>query len=71
MKKLQLSTKFPKYLLYIRKIWLRIGLIKPNIVLAMLMLKIYFGYTRIRRNVTSIIRINKEFVNVEGRYSKD
>ena len=39
--------------------------------LAMLTLKIYLGYTRVRRNITNIICINKEFVIIEGGYSND
>ena len=44
LRKLQLSTRFPKELLYARKSWLGVGLLALETVLAMLKLKVCIGY---------------------------
>ena len=44
LRKLQLSTRFPKELLYIQKLRLRVGLLAPETVLVILKLKVHIGY---------------------------
>ena len=67
LRKLQLSTRFPKELLYIWKSWLGVGLLAPEIVLAILKLKVYIRYKRVKRNITKFIKIHKDLVDNESR----
>ena len=61
--KLRLSIKFLIQLLYVRKAWLGMGLIRPETVIAMLKLKVYISYTRIIQNVLALIKINEEMID--------
>ena len=65
--KLQLSTRFPKELLYARKSWLGVELLAPKIVLAILKLKVYIGYKQIERKVTKFIKIHEDLVDNKSR----
>ena len=58
-KKLQLSSKFLTQLLYSRKAALGIELLSPETVLNMLAIKTYVSYTRVKRNVTVMIKLNE------------
>ena len=60
--KLQLSKNFPKKLLYVRKVFLGIGLLYPKIVLVILAMKLYLGYRRVRKNVINMIEMSKEYI---------
>ena len=53
--KLKLSKTFPKGILYSRKLFLGVGLISPEIVIAISILKIYLEYKRVKRNISYII----------------
>ena len=45
--KLDLSKKFPRNILYTRKIALEVGIMKPSIIIAVLAIKLYLGYKRL------------------------
>ena len=66
LRKLQLSTRFPKELLYVWKLWLGVGLLAPKTVLAILKLKVYIEYKRIKRKVTKFIEIHEDLVDNES-----
>ena len=63
--KLCLGAKFPRKVLYIHKKALGISLMKPNTVLSILALKLYFGHTRLHGSINNLININLEFLQVE------
>jgi len=51
-KKLGLGTNFLRYLLYVRKSVIRVGLLQPKTILAMLVLKLYIESKRMQNNVS-------------------
>ena len=71
LNKLQLSKMFPKALLYSRKAFLGVGLIAPEIVTAIAILKLYLGYKRIKRNAITIIKAEEEIVEIISSQNKE
>ena len=69
--KLQLSTKFSKALLYSRKAFFGVGLIAPETIIAIAILKLYLGYRRIKRNVITIIKAEEEIVEMMSGQNKE
>ena len=65
LKKLGLSERFPKKILYTRKTTLGIGIMKPLAILVILALKLYIGYNRLDISIAKIIRINKEIAQIQ------
>ena len=71
LKKLGLSKKFSRDVLYARKLSLSIGLLQPNMILASLLLKMYLDHMRIQDTISKIIQINKENTGFQYRYNKE
>ena len=71
LNKLELSKTFPKVLLYSRKAFLGVGLITPETVMAIAILKLYLGYKRIKRNATTIIKVEEEIVQTMSSQNKE
>ena len=69
IKKLGLSEKFPRELLYSRKLALGIGLLKPSTIIAILATKLYIGHMRKNDRIANIIKINKAQAEWEYGYS--
>ena len=46
LKKLELSEKFPRNILYTKKSQLGVGIMKPSTIITVLALKLYLGYRR-------------------------
>ena len=71
LNKLELSKTFPKVLLYSRKAFLGVGLITPETVMAIAILKLYLGYKRIKRNAMTIIKVEEEIVETMSGQNKE
>ena len=69
LKKLGLSEKFPRKILYTRKSALRVGLLKPSTIITILILKLYLGYMRKDDRIAWIIKINEENTHIQYSYS--
>jgi len=67
MKKLGLSTKFPKYMLYPRKSAGRVGLLQSKIILVIIVMKQYIADNRV---VAKAIKIVEDWTHMISRYSK-
>ena len=70
LKKMGLSEKFPRTVLYSRKTSLGVGLMTPNTIMSSLALKLYVGHKRYKSELATIIRINEENARVFYGYSK-
>ena len=68
LKKLGFSKNFLYYILYTWKIVLGIGLFKLSVIIAILALKLYLGYKRMRLDLAELIDIIKENAQVQYRY---
>ena len=68
--KLKLGQNFPKSLLYVRELFLGVEFLEPETVLAIATLKVYIRYKQARRNITKLISINEEIVEVNSRLNK-
>ena len=70
LKKLELGEKFPRDILHIRKLALRVGLIKPSIILAFLALQLHAGHMRIEDNAAKITQTIQENEGLQYRYNQ-
>ena len=59
LRKISLSEKFLRCMLHIRKSALRVGLIKPSIMIAILALKLYLGNKKLQNSIEHVITINE------------
>ena len=57
-------------MIYSRRNTVGYGLVKPEIVLAMLSMKLYIGNTRVNTRNKELICLNEEAVMVKYRYGK-
>ena len=64
LRKIGLSSKFPKELIYARRSTLGVGLIAPNTALATATLKLYIENKRMGSKVNEIIQINEEYNHI-------
>ena len=64
--KLGLSRKFPRIALYSRKSALRVGLMLPSTLIAVLKLKLYVGNIRKLGNAADSIKVQKGYQEVEA-----
>ena len=71
LKKINLSEKFPREVLYARKSALGIRLMKPSTILAVLAAQLYFGHERMKDATSKMMQSNIDNGNVHYRYSKD
>ena len=69
LKKLRLSEKFSRKVLYSRKTALEVGLLCLSIIIVILALKLYVGHKRFNDRISWIIKINKENTAVQYGYS--
>jgi len=69
-KKLQIGKKFPRLLLYTRKLALGIRLISPDTFLATAVVKQYIGNLRAQNNMSTMIIAIEEIMAVHCGYSK-
>jgi len=60
LRKMDLSKKFPRKMLYARKSALGVELMKPLRMVAILSLKLYMGHVRAQDRIANIIKINEE-----------
>ena len=63
------SEKFPRAVLYSRRIAMEIGLISPNTIISMLALKLYVRHNRYKIELSKAIRINEENTRYYYGYS--
>ena len=70
MKKLGLSTKFPKHMLYARKSVGRLRLLQPKTILAIMAMKQYITDNRTNNNIAKTIKIAEDQIHAITGYSK-
>jgi len=71
LKKLGLSKKFPRRILYAKKSELGVGILKPSTIISILALKLYIGHKRKEDKISRIIEINKKNTNYQYEYNED
>jgi len=69
LKKMGLSEKFPRLMLYSRKTALGVGLMSPNTIISTLALKLYLGHNRSKSELSKVININEENARLFYGYS--
>jgi len=69
LRKLGLSEKFPREILYSRKSALGIGLLKPTTIIAILAMKLCIGHMRMNDRIATILTINEEQAEWEYGYN--
>lgn len=70
LKKLGLSEKFPRKIIYAQKSELGVGILKPTIIIAILALKLYLSYKRNEDRISNIIMINEMNIAYQYGYNK-
>ena len=60
LRKMGLSEKLPRSVLYAKKSLLGVGLMLPTIIIDILALKLYAGHNRLESEVSKMIKINEE-----------
>ena len=68
LRKMRLSEKLPRSILYARKSSLGVGLISPTTIIDVLALKLYIGHNRLESEVSKIIKINEENTRLQYSY---
>ena len=69
LRKLGLSEKFPRKVLYAQKSQLGVEIIYPTIIIAILVLKLYLGHNRMKDRIAKIISINERNTLFQYGYS--
>ena len=69
LRKLQLSEKFPRKVLYSIKTSLEVELLAPRTIVDILVLKLYVGYQRVDLKLEKIIKISKKNTRILYQYS--
>jgi hypothetical protein len=70
LRKMGLSEKFPRAVLYSRQTALGVGLMSPKTIIDSLALKLYVGHQRYRSELSKMIRINEENARYFYGYSR-
>ena len=70
LKKLELSEKFSRKLLYARWSAFGIRILQPNTIIVILMLRQYVGNIRIKNNTEKMIHTTEDLITVNDGYSK-
>jgi len=70
LRKMNLSEKFPRHVLYSRKTALGVGLLAPSTIVDILSVKLYMGHQRMNSRVSKMIQINEDNVKASYGYSK-
>ena len=63
LRKVGLSEKFLRKILYARKLQLGVGILKPSTILTILSLKLYLGHRRNQDDISKQIIINEKEVH--------
>jgi len=71
LKKIGLSAKFPRQILYARKAALGVGIIKPCTIINTLVIKLYIGYQRKKSRLAIFMNINEEILFLNNGVNKD
>ena len=69
-RKLRLGAKFLRRILYTRRNTIEIRLVQPKTMIVMSILKQYIGNCRMMNRVFSMIKISKEWLITESRYTE-
>ena len=67
LKKLGLSSKFPRQALYARRMVLGIGIMHLIIIIYILAIKLYLGHMRQASRLSKFIQINEEITIIQYR----
>ena len=70
LRKIKLSEKFPRNVLYLRKTALEIGLLALRTIVDILSLKLCIGNQRLSSKVVQLIQINKDNTRISYGYSE-
>ena len=71
LRKVGLSEKFPRKILYARKLQLGVGILKPSTILTILSLKLYLGHRRNQDDISKQIIINEKEAHFQYGYNKE
>ena len=71
LRKLGLSERFPRDMLYSRKTALGVGIMKPSTIIDILALKLYVGHKRSNDRIAKIIRINEEEASYQNGFNEN
>ena len=71
LKKIGLSTKFPRQILYARKAALGVEIMKPSTTINILVIKLYIGHQRKKSRLATFMNINEEILFLNNGVSKD
>jgi len=71
LRKLGLSEKFPRRILYTKKSQLGVGILQPSTIIAILALQLYLGHKRSDDNIGKQISINEVNTHFQYGYSKN
>ena len=69
LRKIGLSKKFSRYVLYSRRTALGIGLMSPRTIMDVLVLKLYVDHNRMESEVARMIKVNEENEMLHYGYS--
>ena len=71
LKKLGLSKKFPRQMLYTWRSVLGVGLLKLTIIVFMLSLKLHAGHEKAQDRLSRIIKINEDNASIQNGHRGD
>jgi hypothetical protein len=71
LSKLGHSKKFPRRILYVRKLALGIGIMRPNTIIDILALKLYFRHKCVETRISNLIQLIEDMTTVENGYNKN
>ena len=69
LRKVELSEKFPRVVLYSRKAVLGLGLMKLSTIIETLVLKQYFSYQQSSIELAILIQTNNEMIHIEKGFN--
>ena len=71
LKKLKLSKKFPRTILYARKSELGVEMLQPSTIVAMLVLKLCLGHVRNQDRISRTLKINERIIGCQCGYNNN
>ena len=71
LKKIGLSAKFPRQILYARKSALGVGIMRPSTIVNTLAIKLYIRHQQKKSRLASFININEENSFIDNGINKD
>ena len=66
LRKLELSEKFPRRIMYTEKSNYGLGLMRPKTIANMMAVKLHVGNMRLKSNVSEIIKANKQMAHLSS-----